>query len=976
MIGFRHAYRTLAFSSVLATLVLPSDVSAHCQDHKLRSLALATTGVFGCNAKAGLDPATLAACIEHEITMLRRAFAKAESQRNCITTNDAPLLIAQLRTFYTDALSHLSCPTHLRRLGQYAAASLRTYASIGAGPNPERLRPGRLAASLSGLLRGLQGDTQGCDIGDNDKDRLRILADGFVTTAIGSLRGCAPVSAETFQNLSFGPWLDTLKHAFDLGYTDVSDAFVCPSDESFLEHGVPQFAGAVLRLPLTDQSTQPVLRLGVLPTLGYAGLERRAADGSVALFTPTGGIGRKSDGTYSAVDGSGLPLATPLSRDARGSGSSCSDPVCDEGYAAFFECLEKYCRASGTNSLKCAAIGVPTTALGFFGIPAALILTGGIANVAGCRTPEGRDCTPDEACLTSICTGRVGRCRLTSCVTRDRTRNGIACGSEADGFFARFPRCGRDERFIANGTCIEGACLPRGKMCEPEGAVCRGPDGSAACVVPTPTPTSPTPSPTFTPTACGNGQLDAGEACDTSASGGPQACEAAHCRSDCTCAPFCGDNVCNGSEDPCNCRADCGAGCGPRGDSWGDPHLITFDRLSYDFQAVGEFVFARSLDDSFLVHVRFAPFGSSRRVSGTNALAMRVGTERVAVYATRVPALYINGAATDLSSPIVLPGGGTVQMTGGVYVVTWPDGSVAQVSDRGSYLNVTMVHASVRAGRVEGLLGNSDTIRTNDLVTSDGMAPPPGPFTRDWLYDQYGNSWRVSQEDSLFNYEAGETTETFTDRTFPGALVTINDLEAAAREEARAICLAAGITDPILLQACILDVGLTGDPSFSEFPAAVTPPAEAIVISATVIPFKASGYRYKIVEPGTEAGFETPAFDDSAFSDGAANFGGGGCTDEPVTPWPLLTDILVRRVVEFPAGATNLRLTVVVDDSAHVFFNGQDLGKVVNGGCARAFQYTIPDNLIVPGPNLLAVRGNDIGTIDFLDMQLTASVPQ
>ena len=43
------------------------------------------------------------------------------------------------------------------------------------------------------------------------------------------------------------------------------------------------------------------------------------------------------------------------------------------------------------------------------------------------------------------------------------------------------------------------------------------------------------------------------------------------------------------------------------GDSWGDPHQITFDGIHYDFQAAGEFVFLESALDNRQIQVRQEP---------------------------------------------------------------------------------------------------------------------------------------------------------------------------------------------------------------------------------------------------------------------------------------------------------------------------------------------------------------------------------
>ena len=90
---------------------------------------------------------------------------------------------------------------------------------------------------------------------------------------------------------------------------------------------------------------------------------------------------------------------------------------------------------------------------------------------------------------------------------------------------------------------------------------------------------------------------------------------------------------------------------------------------------------------------------------------------------------------------------------------------------------------------------------------------PNTPFAE--LYGTYVNSWRISNAESLFDYGPGETTETFTDLTYPDAPATPQTLPPAARASATATCNLFGLTTPELLDACIVDVGLTGDADFA-----------------------------------------------------------------------------------------------------------------------------------------------------------------
>jgi hypothetical protein len=60
------------------------------------------------------------------------------------------------------------------------------------------------------------------------------------------------------------------------------------------------------------------------------------------------------------------------------------------------------------------------------------------------------------------------------------------------------------------------------------------------------------------------------------------------------------------SAPPGSCTAVCGT-------EWGDPHLVTFDGATYDFQSAGEFVAVKSTVDDYQIQVRQEPWKGSRR---------------------------------------------------------------------------------------------------------------------------------------------------------------------------------------------------------------------------------------------------------------------------------------------------------------------------------------------------------------------------
>jgi hypothetical protein len=251
------------------------------------------------------------------------------------------------------------------------------------------------------------------------------------------------------------------------------------------------------------------------------------------------------------------------------------------------------------------------------------------------------------------------------------------------------------------------------------------------------------------------------------------------------------------------------------GGGWGEPHLYTFDGALFDFQYVGEFVLARDGADT-IVQVRLAPYHGSRTIATIVAVAAEVNGNRIEVDSQGVSGteLWINGALSTTS--VAFPNGGSASLSS----VTWSDGTQLSIIDRGKRLDVQLT-VPPRAGW-QGLLGNANGDVSDDQSLRDGTAFTRPLSTSDWT--AFSQAWRISQAESLFRYDSGQDTSTFTDLSFPYGPATATGLTPEVYAAARATCLAAAVSAPALLDACILDVGTTQDNSFASSAAVIPPP--------------------------------------------------------------------------------------------------------------------------------------------------------
>jgi len=259
-----------------------------------------------------------------------------------------------------------------------------------------------------------------------------------------------------------------------------------------------------------------------------------------------------------------------------------------------------------------------------------------------------------------------------------------------------------------------------------------------------------------------------------------------------------------------------------QGRSYGDPHLISFDGERFSFQTVGEFVLAKSGNSRMEVQTRQRPVGDD--FSLNTAVAMNVNGDRVCLYATDYPdnfrgtPLRVNGQpVTVVGNNYFLPNGGVVRQSGKSFIVDWPTGESLDarsgVSGSMPFYNVSVNVVNCN-NSYSGVLGNADGIGRNDFDGSAWQSPNnifANNNNNDWersrsvfVTRDFADHHRVTQATTLFDYGPGQSTFSFTDRSFPRMIRTVNDIDPTQREIARRNCANAGIGQADM-NGCIYD---------------------------------------------------------------------------------------------------------------------------------------------------------------------------
>lgn len=260
------------------------------------------------------------------------------------------------------------------------------------------------------------------------------------------------------------------------------------------------------------------------------------------------------------------------------------------------------------------------------------------------------------------------------------------------------------------------------------------------------------------------------------------------------------------------------------GTSHGDPHLRTFDGLRVRLQAVGEFVLVRSSIDDLEVQVRQSPYRNSQRVSVNSALAVRFDGHRITLDMDNGGKLHHNGTSLEPASSerIELADGVALTSTTDRTLILFTQSNVLISIDHpwNTYTAIDVDLPPAYRGKVRGIFGNYDGDTSNDLRRRDETALPAKHARQDRrasdpLYADFADSWRVTEDEALFDYPPGLSTADYTDRSFPREAVNLQAYGPERHEAARTACREVGVKDAARLEDCLYDLLVTRDRRFA-----------------------------------------------------------------------------------------------------------------------------------------------------------------
>ena len=277
----------------------------------------------------------------------------------------------------------------------------------------------------------------------------------------------------------------------------------------------------------------------------------------------------------------------------------------------------------------------------------------------------------------------------------------------------------------------------------------------------------------------------------------------------------------------------------------GDPHIVTVDRVEYDFQGGGEYTVMLDSDGTE-IQARHAPIATSFTVgpnahtgltscvSLTSAVAARVGSHRVTYQPnlSGVPdpsgmQLRVDGILTTLGPSGIDLGDGariTRAAAAGGIEIEFPNGTHLIVTPGWwSVMSTWYLNLNIsRTPALEGIMGDVQDGWLPRLPDGTSLGTRPASLTDRYndLYKIFGEAWRVTTATSLFDYAPGTSTKTFTYTGWPAqtAPCTVPKQTPIQKllDQGQAQEICKKVKDVKRRARCVFDVRATNDPGFAK----------------------------------------------------------------------------------------------------------------------------------------------------------------
>ncbi|XP_013415295.1 mucin-like protein [Lingula anatina] len=253
----------------------------------------------------------------------------------------------------------------------------------------------------------------------------------------------------------------------------------------------------------------------------------------------------------------------------------------------------------------------------------------------------------------------------------------------------------------------------------------------------------------------------------------------------------------------------------------GDPHLVTLDGLNYTFNGLGEFTLLDVDSGEMQVQARTRKVSDTSKATVFSSVAIQLvnhsltqvnlknGTEEELEVFINCTMIDIGNFTNDTSTHSLLSD--TVLLSrpeNNSFQVTYENGITVSTKALKGALSISFAVPVTFENRTQGLMGVFNNDKSDDLTPSNG-APIPETSSEGDIYHQFGMTWMVTNETTIFCYQAGESYEIYNFPDFtPMFTDNITFANATLQAAAEALCGSD--------MSCLFDTAQTGDLSFGE----------------------------------------------------------------------------------------------------------------------------------------------------------------